>query len=45
MFLIVNLDRVWSILPALELLSLDFSQGSNSDVDKMERAWSIVDQM
>ena len=45
MFLIVNLDQVWSILPALELLSLDFSQGSNSDVDKMDRTWYIVDLM
>ena len=43
-FYCVLLDKVWSILPALDLLPLELShrRGSNSNAVKMDQTWSSV---
>ena len=43
-FYCVLLDKVWSILPALDLLPLELSRrrGSNSKAVNMDQTWSIM---
>ena len=47
---VYDLDQVWSILPAMDLLTYDLSslwrdksRGSNSDAGKMDQTWSTRD--
>ena len=43
----IDIDQVWSILPAFGLLSHDCSgrRGSNSDAGKMDQTWSRIDSL